>query len=487
MCTFRKARFGTRLAPVLGMTALLMALPSVAGAQFFGACNDGNVSDLKESIQRHNQHIYQLNEKFVTGWYRQTAPGPDFQEITLERILNRLGRLAPRRAALLFYASGKSYLSKERFCRWLVSPHLGNDQFIGVASDVPLDDLKRLQSDIVDSLGVIALARSNMPTRKGEFLPAEQPYESRPAALGRAKDLLLPKPIVSALTSHQIDTLVVMPIFELGTIPFSLLPIEKDRMLLDLVSVTVAPGFFIFAGEPRTARTEFPGAVIFGNSSGWNKGGKNAPAVQLFEAEASAVAAVLGTQALSPSIATKNEVTKKFRETPAPTLIYIAAHGRADEINPLDGSFLLLKDGPWTGKEISKAPLGTTNPLVVLSACQTGLGKNFDVGNIGLARAWHQAGASNVVMSLWSVYQQSTEKLMIKFMQLVRTCPADKALRQAMLAQRAAYPDSPAKWAGFGVFGLPEKPVCSTGNGQPCGEPETWCAADYSDDSQPKP
>lgn len=482
MGALQETRFGLSLLSALGITACLTVLPSVASAQFFGSCGDGTASDLKESIRLHNQHIYQLNEKFVTGWYRQTAPGADFREVTLVQTLDQLSRLVPRRAALLFYASGKSLSSKERFCRWLISPHFGNEKFISVASDLPLDALKQLQSDVIDSLGVIALARDRMPTRKGEPLPVAQSEGYRPAALGRAKDILLPESFVSAIKFHQIDTLIVMPIFELGTIPFSLLPIEKNRHLVDLVSVTVAPGFFVFRGGPLTARTDFPGAVIFGNSSRWDKGGNNAPAVQLFEAEASAVATVLGTQALPPSDATKTEVSKKLGGNPAPTLIYIAAHGRADEINPLDGSFLLLRDGPWTGKEISKAPLGTTHPLVVLSACQTGLGKNFDVGNIGLARAWHQAGASNVVMSLWSVYQQSTRELMTRFAGLVRTCPADKALRQAMLAQRSSYPDSPANWAGFTVFGLPEKPACSTANGQGCGEPDSWCgAADHSE------
>jgi hypothetical protein len=491
MCIPRTIWLRTRLAHVFGMIALLMALPSAASAQFFGCCNDGNVSDLKESIRGHNQHIYQLNEKFVTGWYRQKMPGPDLRQISLELILSRLYSLAPRRVALLFYASSKSYSansSKERFCRWLISPHFGNEKFVGAASDLTLNDLKRLQSDIIDSLGVIALARDKMPIWKGESLLKGQPDGNRPDALGRAKAALLPDSFVSALKSHRIDTLIVMPIFELGTIPFSLLPIEKGSILMDLVSVTVAPGFFIFVDEPRKARTEFPRALIFGNSSGWDKGNKRAPAVQLFEAEASAVATVLGTQALPPSSATKMKVERTLREEQAPTLIYIAAHGRADETNPLDGSFLLLKDGPWTGREISKTPLGKTNPLVVLSACQTGLGKNFDVGNIGLARAWHQAGASNVVMSLWSVYQQSTQELMTKFAALVQTCPPDKALRQAMLAQRTGYPDSPANWAGFTVFGLPERTACETANGQPCGEPETWCAAaDNSDTAHPKP
>jgi CHAT domain len=43
------------------------------------------------------------------------------------------------------------------------------------------------------------------------------------------------------------------------------------------------------------------------------------------------------------------------------------------------------------------------DPLVVMSACQTGLGKIFEGGTFGLTRAWHFAGASQIVMSLWNV------------------------------------------------------------------------------------
>jgi CHAT domain-containing protein len=82
------------------------------------------------------------------------------------------------------------------------------------------------------------------------------------------------------------------------------------------------------------------------------------------------------------------------------------------------------------------------------------LGKDFDVGTIGLARAFHMAGASTVVMSLWSVEDKSTEFLMTQFMKYVRECPVDLALRLAMQRTRELYPD-PVSWAGFSLYGAP--------------------------------
>ncbi len=92
------------------------------------------------------------------------------------------------------------------------------------------------------------------------------------------------------------------------------------------------------------------------------------------------------------------------------------------------------------------------NPLVVLSACQTGLGQTHDAGTIGLARAFQIAGTNEVVMSLWNVDDAATASLMNDFMKHLdcgRHVPA--ALRQAMLKPRSPG-QSIDKWAPFTVF-----------------------------------
>ena len=75
--------------------------------------------------------------------------------------------------------------------------------------------------------------------------------------------------------------------------------------------------------------------------------------------------------------------------------------------------------------------------LAVLSACETGLG---DVaggeGTFGLQRAFHYAGTTNVVASLWKVPDQSTAALMALFYRNLwdKNLPPMEALRQAQLA-----------------------------------------------------
>ena len=123
--------------------------------------------------------------------------------------------------------------------------------------------------------------------------------------------------------------------------------------------------------------------------------------------------------------------------------------------NPRDASFLLMSDGRWPAIDIQNLPLRKSRPLVVLSACQTGLGKNFDVGTIGMARAWQRAGASNIVMSLWNIDDIATSHLMKYFIELAGSNPTDVAMQLAMQQARDINPN-PAYWAGFAVFGPPE-------------------------------
>jgi CHAT domain-containing protein len=148
------------------------------------------------------------------------------------------------------------------------------------------------------------------------------------------------------------------------------------------------------------------------------------------------------------------------KSTYSAKFIYFATHGIADPVNPMDASFLAIRGGHLFGRDITPLVF-TRQPLIVMSACQSGLGKVFEGGVFGLARAWHFAGAPQVVMSLWNVDDWATSELMQLFLaHLTAGVPTEIALRKAMLEVRDrttpadAMPD-PALWASFTVFGLP--------------------------------
>lgn len=108
-----------------------------------------------------------------------------------------------------------------------------------------------------------------------------------------------------------------------------------------------------------------------------------------------------------------------------------------------------VEDGVLTAKEISLMDLRGTD-LVVLSACETGLGDVTGEGVFGLQRAFKMAGAQTIIMSLWPVNDDATRLLMTKFYHNRITLHQTKqdAFRNAQNSVRTQYP-SFYYWAGF--------------------------------------
>jgi CHAT domain-containing protein len=113
------------------------------------------------------------------------------------------------------------------------------------------------------------------------------------------------------------------------------------------------------------------------------------------------------------------------------------------------------EDGLLTAEDVSGLDLLDTD-LVVLSACETGLGEvRVGEGVFGLRRAFVLAGAKTLVMSLWKVPDQQTQELMEDFYRrLLGGQPRAEALRQAQLALKARYPN-PLYWGAFICQGDP--------------------------------
>ena len=144
-------------------------------------------------------------------------------------------------------------------------------------------------------------------------------------------------------------------------------------------------------------------------------------------------------------------------------IIHFATHGLLNSEHPeLSGVLLSMvdengrpQDGFLQLNEIYN--LNLQAELVVLSACQTGLGKDVKgEGLVGLTRGFMYAGATRVVASLWKVDDAATAQLMSYFYQEIFTNqkkPA-AALRAAQLkmAKHRAW-ESPYYWAGFIIQG----------------------------------
>jgi CHAT domain-containing protein len=113
------------------------------------------------------------------------------------------------------------------------------------------------------------------------------------------------------------------------------------------------------------------------------------------------------------------------------------------------------EDGILTAEDVSGMDLSSTE-LVVLSACETGLGEvHTGEGVFGLRRAFVLAGAQTLVMSLWKVPDEKTTNLMIKFYNgILAGTPRAKALRQAQRKIKEKDHD-PFSWGAFICQGNP--------------------------------
>jgi CHAT domain-containing protein len=109
-----------------------------------------------------------------------------------------------------------------------------------------------------------------------------------------------------------------------------------------------------------------------------------------------------------------------------------------------------IDDGILTAYEVSDMNLSHTR-LVVLSACETGLGDVIgSEGIYGLQRAFRLAGAQLLLVSLWKVPDKETIELMTAFYsQWMQENNIQKAFSTAQRQLRKKYPDEPEKWAGF--------------------------------------
>ena len=151
----------------------------------------------------------------------------------------------------------------------------------------------------------------------------------------------------------------------------------------------------------------------------------------------------------------KAESLRRYRR------LHLAAHGLVNERNPSRSAVILTldndsqEDGFLEVSEIAELDLDCD--LVVLSACQTGLGRLFSgEGIVGLSRAFIYAGARSVVVSLWNVSDISTARLMKCFYKnIVSGVGNSAALRDAKLQmiRSGAEARHPYYWASFIIVG----------------------------------
>src|SRR5262249_8750732 len=144
-------------------------------------------------------------------------------------------------------------------------------------------------------------------------------------------------------------------------------------------------------------------------------------------------------------------------------IVHFATHGLINSQHPeLSGLVLSLvdkqgrhQDGFLRAHDLYNLKLEAD--LVVLSACQTALGKQIKgEGLVGLVRGFMYAGTPRVVASLWDVKDEATAELMKRFYHkmLVEGMRPAAALRAAQVSMwKEPRWQAPYYWAGFMIQG----------------------------------
>jgi CHAT domain-containing protein len=149
-------------------------------------------------------------------------------------------------------------------------------------------------------------------------------------------------------------------------------------------------------------------------------------------------------------------------------MLHFATHGITFPETPSLSALVLSQsrnvtqreDGYLTMREISKLRIDADQ--VVLSACETGLGKLYaGEGVVGLTQAFFVAGARTVVVSLWSVSDDSTAELMLHAYKTMQN--KKKSFAVAMAEAKRSFIDGsagdpdlkrPYHWAPFVHYGM---------------------------------
>jgi CHAT domain-containing protein len=268
-------------------------------------------------------------------------------------------------------------------------------------------------------------------------------------------------PIENAGWLEGKSTLVVAPHAELHYLPFQALITDRDRVefLVEELAIAYVPSASVWLRLADRSDSDRSGS---GGSAGLLA---LAPRSDDLPGSGYEVRAITDLLDDDPTVLIGQDATEEaFRAAAGRSdVLHLATYGSMNRQNPLF-SWLDLAPGETGDARLEVHEvygLELDARLVVLSACETGLGAgsqtNAPAGDdwVSLTRAFLSAGADNVVASLWRVEDLATATLMEEFYrELGAGAPMSGALATA---QRSLIDDSstahPFYWAGFSLVG----------------------------------
>ncbi|MBX7150127.1 CHAT domain-containing protein [bacterium] len=266
-------------------------------------------------------------------------------------------------------------------------------------------------------------------------------------------------PVWDTIKDDKIKTVTVIPAASLYYVPFQCLATETQdgdiSFLIEKKSVNYLTAATLMDLVSAKKNKGIGSVLVFGNPDGSLPGA---------EEEAKVIQAAYSNAKLYKNQDATKDKAKSYSNSY--DVVHFATHGFLSSDEP-QKSFLLMapnaaknEDDKLTISEILKLPLKDKNELIVLSACNTSMGKSATgVELISLSRAFAIAGAPTTVATLWPVDDESTKIIMINFYDgLKKGLTKSEAMRQAQIAliHKGDFHIHPFFWAPYVMIGNPK-------------------------------
>jgi CHAT domain-containing protein/Flp pilus assembly protein TadD len=400
-------------------------------------------------------------EQLAEGFFTSEQVQSEIQSPSLSQIQ----QIAQAQNATLVEYSMVDVVGRHDLYIWVIQP-TGTIEFRQISLDEQHLDLTNLVQGSRAEIGV-----------RGRGFTLETPQQD--GQLEGLYDVLI-APIQDLLPENPEDHVIFIPHESLFAVAFPALLTPNGTYLIENHTLTTAPAIQVLdlTQQQRQQRSRNSSAspqadewLIVGDpqmpSLPTIPGEPAQPLANLPGArqEALAIGQLFGAPVLTDHQATETTVVQQMRDA---RVIHLATHGLLEygQSNTsferdIPGAIALAPsatdDGLLTTRELLDMGRSLRADLVVLSACDTGLGEIRGDGVIGLSRSLFLAGTPSVIVSLWAVPDAPTSELMVEFYRQWQQEGLDKAqaLRQAMLTTMQRHPN-PRDWAAFTLIGEAE-------------------------------
>jgi CHAT domain-containing protein/Tfp pilus assembly protein PilF len=305
------------------------------------------------------------------------------------------------------------------------------------------------------------------------------PLVMKPQAAWRELYDLLILPVASHLPTAAGSRLTIVPHGPLIDVPFAALRDAQGHYLLERYAIhSLTAGAMLEYTKTRSGANPRSGSMLLVADPAQPPkiaGEPPLPRLPGANTEVREIAKLLPaarTMLLADAAATESKV---LAATANRSVLHFATHAIVRDADPLSSFLALGREGAASGQLTAQKiyDLRLDANLVVLSACRSGEGVPNGDGIAALARAFFYAGTSSLIVSLWDIADEPSNRLLPAFYrEWLKGTDKARALRAAQLqliadlragrvkvstpAGDIVVPEDPAFWAGFVLLGEPD-------------------------------